>query len=123
MNIHLFQSGTFAPDATHRWTSSIARDKKYNILLGYSTSSSSMYPGIAIAGRTLQDPLGSLEDEVTVLNGTGSETSDPAAWGPWSDMRIDPDGCSFWYTTEYYMLIAPRDWSTQIASARFSNCQ
>jgi hypothetical protein len=34
--IHLFQSGTFAPDANHRWTSSLARDKNHNILMGYN---------------------------------------------------------------------------------------
>ena len=38
-------------------------------------------------------------------------------------MRLDPDGCTFWYTTEYYMLTASFDWSTQIASARFAGCQ
>jgi hypothetical protein len=119
--IHLFQSGTFAPDANHRWISSIGRDKKYNILLGYNESSSTMFPSIAIAGRTLQDPLGSLESEVTVINGNGSQLTNPD-WGPWSDMRVDPDGCTFWYTNQYYMTTALRNWSTQIASARFSNC-
>jgi len=38
-------------------------------------------------------------------------------------MRIDQDGCTFWYTTEYYQLTASFDWSTQIASAKFVNCQ
>jgi hypothetical protein len=120
-DIHLFQSGTFAPDAKHRWISSIARDKKHNILLGYNESSSTMFPSIAIAGRTLQDPLGTLEDEVTVINGSGSQVTFPD-WGPTGDMRIDPDGCTFWYTNQYYMTTALRNWSTQIASARFSNC-
>ena len=119
--IHLFQSGTYAPDANHRWISSIARDKQHNILLGYNESSATMFPSIAIAGRTLQDPLGSLEGEVTVLNGSGSQLTFPD-WGPWSDMRVDPDGCTFWYTNQYYMTTALRNWSTQIASVRFSNC-
>ena len=38
-------------------------------------------------------------------------------------MRIDPvDNCTFWYTTEYYMVTQSFDWSTQIASAKFSGC-
>jgi hypothetical protein len=119
--IHLFQSGTYAPDGKHRWISSIARDKKHNILLGYNVSSSNTFASIAIAGRTLQDPLGTLENEVTVINGNGSQLVFPD-WGDYSDMRIDPDGCTFWYTNQYYMTTALRNWSTQIASARFSNC-
>ena len=37
-------------------------------------------------------------------------------------MRIDLDGCTFWYTTEYYMATASFSWSTQVASAKFRNC-
>ena len=37
-------------------------------------------------------------------------------------MRIDQDGCTFWYTTEYYMVTQQFDWSTRIASAKFANC-
>lgn len=49
--ISLFQSGTFAPDSNYRWMGSIARDKKYDILLGYSESSSTIYPSIAVGSR------------------------------------------------------------------------
>ncbi len=120
--IHLSQSGTFAPDANHRWTAAIARDKSYDILLGYSVSSLNMYPSIAVAGRTLHDPPGTLENEVTVINGTGSETSNPGYWGWFSAMSIDPDGCTFFYTNEYYLTTAVRNWSTQISSLKFNNC-
>ena len=122
-SVSLFQSGTYAPDSNYRWMASIARDKAYDILLGYSKSSASTHPGIDIAGRILTDPMGTLESEVTVLNGTGSQVSTGNRWGDYSAMRIDPtDGCTFWYTTEYYMVTASFSWSTQIASARFSNC-
>src|SRR6202140_2406145 len=40
------QQGTFAPDATYRWMSSIAEDKNGDIGLGYSASSSSVHPAI-----------------------------------------------------------------------------
>ena len=47
-------------------------------------------------------------------------------WGDYSSMRIDTNdgmnGCTFWYTTEYYMVTAQFDWSTRIGSAKFSNC-
>ena len=63
----------------YRWVSSIARDKKYNILLGYNISSSDMYPSIAVTGRTLQDPLGTMEGEVIVVNGTVPRPRTPAS--------------------------------------------
>ena len=123
MNIHLFQSGTFAPDATHRWTSSIARDKKYNILLGYSKSSATTHPSIQVAGRSIGDPSGTLGPEVTVVNGNGSQLSSQNRWGDYSAMRIDPvDNCTFWFTTEYYQINQRFDWSTDIGKFKFSNC-
>ena len=119
----LFQQGTFAPDSKWRWMASMARDKVGDILVGYSVSSASTYPSIAIAGRTVNDPLGTLESEVTVVNGTGSQLESGNRWGDYSAMRIDRDGCTFWYTQEYYMLTVSSDWSTQIASAKFANCR
>jgi hypothetical protein len=122
-DIALFQSGTFAPDSNYRWMGSIARDKKYDILMGYSESSSNMYPSIAVTGRVLTDPLGTMESELVVVAGTGAQPDSSGHWGNYSTMRIDSDGCTFWYTTEYYMLTAPSDWSTQIASLKFAGCQ
>jgi len=37
-------------------------------------------------------------------------------------MRIDQDGCTFWYTTEYYKATSSFDWSTQVGSFTFSSC-
>jgi hypothetical protein len=37
-------------------------------------------------------------------------------------MRIDPDGCTFWYANEYYITTGS-EWSTQIASITFAGCQ
>ena len=121
--ISTFQEGTYAPDGNWRWMGSMARDQSNDVLLGYSESNSDMYPSIFIAGRTLSDPPGTLEGEVAVVNGTGSQTDTSNRWGDYSAMRIDPvDNCTFWYTTEYYMVTQKFDWSTQIASARFLGC-
>ena len=102
---------------------SLTQDKKNDILVGYSESSSTTHPAIGLAGRKTSDPLSQLSDEVLVpINNNGSQTS--SRWGDYSSMRIDPvDNCTFWYTTEYYMVTASFDWSTQIVSAKFSGCQ
>ena len=117
------QQGTFAPDANWRWMGSVARDQNNDILLGYSESSTSVYPSIFIAGRTPTDTLGTLESEVSVVAGAGSQPDTSNRWGDYSAMRIDPvDNCTFWYTTEFYMVTQVFDWSTQMASVKFSGC-
>jgi hypothetical protein len=121
-SLSVFQQGTYAPDSNWRWMGSVTRDKASDILVGYSESSSTMYPSIAIAGRTISDALGTLESEVMVVAGTGSQPDTSNRWGDYSSMRLDQDGCTFWYTTEYYMVTQQFDWSTQINSAKFSNC-
>ncbi len=122
--MRLFQSGTYAPDSNHRWMGSIARDKAGDILMGYSVSSPSMYPSIAVAGRTVTDPLGTLEPELLILSGTGSQISSAGRWGDYTNMAIDgSDGCTFWYTNEFYTTTSSYNFLTQLASARFSGCR
>ena len=121
-----FQAGTYSPDSSWRWMGSVAQDKNDNMLLGYSVSSATTHPAIDIAGRTLGDSVGlnNLEAELLVVQGNGSQPDTSNRWGDYSSMRIDPvDNCTFWYTTEYYMVTQSFDWSTQIASAKFSNCR
>jgi hypothetical protein len=123
------QQGTWAPNGNWRWMGSIARDKMGNILVGYSescgdtcTGGTPTYPSIYLAGRMATDPRGKLEPEIQVVGGTGSQPDTANRWGDYSTMRIDQDGCTFWYTTEYYKVTQSFDWSTQIASAKFANC-
>ncbi len=122
-DISTLQQGTYAPDGNWRWMGSMARDKSNDVLVGYSESNSGMYPSIFVAGRIPTDTLGTLENELTVVNGTGSQPDTSNRWGDYSAMRIDPtDDCTFWYTTEYYMVTQRFDWSTQIASVNFPRC-
>ncbi len=128
-SLKVHQQSTYAPDGNWRWMGSVARDKVGNILVGYSescgntcTGGTPMFPSIFVAGRLASDPLGTLEPEVLVVGGTGSQPDTSNRWGDYSSMRIDQDGCTFWYTTEYYKVTQSFDWSTQIASAKFANC-
>jgi hypothetical protein len=116
------QAGTYAPDSNYRWMGSIAADMNNDILVGYSESSSSLYPSIDVAGRLKNDVPNTLEAEVSVVAGTGSQPDTRNRWGDYSAMRLDPDGCTFWYTTEYYMVTQQYDWSTQIANIKFAGC-
>src|SRR5208283_42776 len=122
-DLTILQQGTYAPDGNWRWMGSMARDQSNDVLVGYSESNGDMYPSIFVAGRMPTDTLGTLEKELAVINGTGSQPDTSNRWGDYSAMRIDPvDNCTFWYTTEYYLVTQEFDWSTQIAAANFASC-
>jgi hypothetical protein len=127
--VSVAQEGTYAPDGNWRWMGSVARDKMGDILVGYSESCGStcpggtpMYPSIYVAGRIPSDASGTLESELLLVAGTGSQPDTSDRWGDYSSMRIDQDGCTFWYTTEYYKVTQTFDWSTQIGSFSFAGC-
>ncbi len=116
------QQSTFAPDANFRWMGSIAMDRAGDIALGYSVSSSTMFPSIAVTGRLFSDPPNTLQAETSIISGTGSQTSF-TRWGDYSAMQVDPvDDCTFWYTTEYLKATGVFNWNTRIASFKFPSC-
>lgn len=120
----LAQQGTYAPDSTDRWMGSIAMDKVGNLALGYSVSSGSLHPGIRYTGRAPGDPAGFLAIETSILEGTGSQTRNLSRWGDYSSMSVDPtDDCTFWYTNQYLKNNGTFNWSTRIASFKFTTCQ
>jgi hypothetical protein len=124
----IYQQGTYAPDITSRWMGSIGMDARGNIAVGYSTSSSSVFPSIAYTGRLAGDPLGTLQTENLIVGGSGSQipqTGQMGAnrWGDYSGITIDPvDDCTFWYTNEYLKTNGVFNWSTRVASFKFPDC-
>ncbi len=71
----VFQSGTFAPDSQYRWMPAIAMDQNQDIAVGFSRSGtgSGQYPSLVYAGRMPSDPAGTLESEVVLKAGAGSQ--------------------------------------------------
>ena len=120
-NFSVYQQGTFAPDTYWRWMGSIAMDKKGDIALGYSLGDASLYPSIFFTGRVPQDPLGTMEQEVSII--TGGYYQSTHRWGDYSSMVPDPaDDCTLWYTTEY-LQSGSGSWKTRIAALKFPTCQ
>ena len=121
----IYQQSTFAPsDTEHRWMGSLAMDHNGDIALGYSVSSSSVYPSIRYTGRLVGDPSGEMaQGEASIITGSGSQTSSFARWGDYSMMSVDPqDDCMFWYTQEYIQTTGDRPWRTRIGSFKFPSC-
>lgn len=129
----LRQQGDYAPDAANRWMGSAAMDNSGDIAVGYSVSSTTLFPSIRYAGRLRGDPPGQLpRGEGTIINGAGSQAVSARGagrWGDYSMLALDLDGCTFWYTAEYYaftdteLLVRGRNWQTRVGSFRFPECQ
>ena len=120
----VYQQSTFAPtDNNCRWMASLAMDSTGNIALGYSISSSAMFPSIRYTGRLFNDPLNVMTiNERGIINGGGCQTSTTNRWGDYSAMNIDPASpTTFWYTTEYYSNTSSSSWQTRIGSFTFEN--
>jgi hypothetical protein len=117
------QQSTFAPDSSYRWMGSIAMDQAGDMALGYTVSSSSISPSVRFTGRVPTDPASTMEAEVNVVTGTGSQNGNLSRWGDYSAMQVDPvDDCTFWYTQEYMKTTGSFNWNTRIASFKFPGC-
>jgi hypothetical protein len=121
----IYQSGSVGggTSAISRWMGSIAMDKNGDIALGYSKSGKTLDPSIEFVGRVSTDALGKMESPLLILKGTGVQTSSFNRWGDYSSMQIDPvDDCTFWYAQEYYKTTGSFNFSTHLASLKFTAC-
>src|SRR4051812_15533823 len=128
------QQSTYAPnDSSNRFMPSLAVDKNGDMAIGYSVSDSTMFPAIRYTGRLAGDTASMLtQPETSIAEGLGyqcctfSDGSLNNRWGDYTAMTIDPDGCTFWYTGEYYDAApttkAEDDWQTRIASFKLPGC-
>ena len=123
-NWAIFQQGTHFDETTNRFLGSISMDNLGNIAVGYAVSGESVYPGIRIAGRRPTDTLGTMPlAELHVIDGGGYQQTN-SDYGDYSTMDVDPvDGCTFWYTQEYYDVTSAGGWKTRIASVRLPGCE
>ncbi len=117
------QSGTYAPDIHSRWMGSIMLNANNKIGLGYSISSSTMFPSIRYTGQTAgayATGAGVMDlPEGTIQTGTVSQTA-AERWGDYALMSVDPtDNETFWFTTEYIGSGGSR--KSKIASFKIGN--
>ena len=94
--------GNLGGDGVHRWMGSLAVDGQGNMALGYSASNASMFsrPSATTAGWPAILSTRCRRARRRCRLGGGSQTGFNR-WGDYSAMTVDPDDCTFWYTTEY----------------------
>ncbi len=126
---NIAQAATWDPDGAnvmHRFMPSVAVNRVGDLALGYSTSSSTTKPAIKYAGRLASDPVNTFsQTEQVLIQGAGTQTGSCggtcARWGDYSAMTLDPDGCTFWYTNEYYAANG-LNYQTRIGSFAYPTC-
>ena len=109
----LVQQGTFTSDGEYRSFPDLAVDRCGNMVVGYTKTSSAIYPGVFLAGREIADPTGQLKAETTIHAGESSFScydSAPRRWGDYSGAALDPDGVTVWYVGEYSTNVATCRW-------------
>jgi hypothetical protein len=99
----------------------MAVDRAGNMAIGYTATGSNIFPSIRYAGRLATDPVNTFsQTEQTLFAGSGSQTN-TTRWGDYSHMSLDPDGCTFWFTTQYYAA-SGSTYNTRIGSFKFNEC-
>ena len=121
------QAAWHEPDTTNRFMPSVAVDRAGDMMVGYSASSAAIKPAIRYAGRLAGDPLSTLpQTETDLIQGLGTQVGNCGGaactrWGDYSGMSLDPNGCTFWYTSEYYAADG-LNYLTRIGSFAFPSC-
>ncbi|HFX17611.1 MAG TPA: hypothetical protein ENK64_00525, partial [Flavobacteriales bacterium] len=110
----VYQQGTYNPgDGLWRWMPSIAMNQNGDISIAYSVSdANSKYPSIRAVARYSDDPLGEMpNNEIELYTGNASQDG-VSRWGDYAMVSVDPDGKTFWFTTEY--TTGSWNWRTRI---------
>ena len=125
------EQATFAPGSgngatgPNRWMASAASDNQDNLLVGYSISSTTIFPSLNYAARAFNDPANGLfHGEGTLFAGTGVQRGTSNRWGDYSSTQLDPsDDCTFWMANEYYTSTnLTFNWRTRIGRVKFASC-
>ncbi len=123
----IVDAGVYSSSNEHRVFSNLAVNACGDMAIGYTKTSSAMYPSIFVNGREDGDPAGMLQSEALVRAGEIVYTAydgSPFRWGDYTGMTIDPDGERFWYLGEFSQNTGTNNgrWGTGIASFTFEDC-
>jgi len=123
--VSILDAGVYSSNSNYRFFGDLAVDACENMAVGYTKSSSAMWPSIFYTGRLSTDPAGTLQAEAQLKAGEIAYTafdSVPRRWGDYTEMTIAPDGTTFWYLGEYSKITGNPSgrWGTYIGSFSYS---
>jgi len=111
----LYQEGTWAfEDGDSRFMGSMGMDADGNIGLAYQKGGPDTFVGMNFTGRMDGDPLGQMSFEEQTIQAGVSNQSISNRFGDYSQLVMDPDGETFWFTGMYFT--GNSVWETRIAA-------
>lgn len=117
--VALAQSGNVDPrPGIHTWLPHLGVDAAGNMALGFSVGGPSQFAAIGYTGRLATDPLGTTLPVQIARAGEGYY--DLYAWGEYSGLAADPDGCTFWQFHQY--PTAANTWQTFVSAFQVAPC-
>jgi integrase len=124
------QSSSYDPENANtffRFQPALAVDHMGDLGITYTKSNASTFPQIMFNGQQAGvDPTNTLGTESTLIAGTGAQSGNCGGaacvrWGDYAGMELDPDGCEFWMTDEYFAVSGLND-LTRIGSFHYPSC-
>jgi len=120
-------AGVLGTTGQHRIFGNLAVNSCGDMVIGYTKTGSTLFPGVFVTGRPAGDPAHTLQAETLVRAGALAYTAfdgSPHRWGDYTGMTIDPDGLRFWYLGQYSKNTGTVDgrWATNIAAFTFEGC-
>ena len=116
----VLQAGVLATPDEYRIFSDAGVNHCDDMTIGYTKTSTLMWPAVWVTGRLATDPLGILQPEAMLRIGDQPYFPfDPAPhrWGDYTGGTSDPDGVTTWYLGEYSKTITPvplANWGTYV---------
>ena len=120
-------AGVYGSNGQYRFFGDLAVNHCNDMAVGYTKSSTSMWPSIFYTGRKAGDAAGTLQAEAQLKAGEIAYTAFdgiPRRWGDYTEMTIAPDGVTFWYLGEYSKNTGTTSgrWGTYIGSFTYADC-
>ncbi|MCI0395807.1 MAG: hypothetical protein L0332_26550 [Chloroflexi bacterium] len=104
VNGTVVQAGVLASNGQYRFFGNLAVNHCNDMAIGYTKSSSGMFPAVFIAGRNAEQPLNTLSPEIQLKAGEVNYTAfdgSPHRWGDYTGFTSDPNGQDIWYLGQY----------------------
>ena len=100
----VIQAGVFASTLSHRAFADLGVNHCGDMTIGYTRTSSSLFPAVWYTGRLSTDTPGLVQAEALLKAGevtyVAFDTA-PRRWGDYTGGTSDPDGIRTWYLGEY----------------------
>ena len=116
------QDLTYGASGQYYYHPALRPDAFGNLHVVFSSSSSSSYMSVRVAGRSVGDPLNTLQASTLLRAGGGAQTDPSGRTGDYSGAALDPSAPEkVWVIGQYIASTGDWNWATFVAQLQFDN--